>query len=387
MKSGRFKIPLIYITAGIFWITFSDSLLVYIAAVDYSEAYKYVSICKGIAFVLFTGLLLFFLLNKERNKMKKDQRQYRNLFVGNPNAIWFYDPASFRFIDVNDAAIARYGYTKEEFLSMTIFDIRPHEDTEKVKLSYGRMHDHFHESGTWRHVKKDGSLMYVNISSHKTRFNDQEVVMVMALDKTEKYLSEQQNKRTGEMLSKIDSPVIVADSQGLIVWVNPSFTNTTGYTEAEVLRTSHLDKLYSSNTSKETVQMMFDAVAKRESFTSDLLHQDKSGKEYWASLNLSPLFDSKGELEYYISVQNDITEHKKKETVIGIQNEKLKAVSLLNSHQIRKPVASILALTQLMKSADSEEEKEEILGMLHLCAVELDEIILEINAEATAPIH
>jgi signal transduction histidine kinase len=76
-------------------------------------------------------------------------------------------------------------------------------------------------------------------------------------------------------------------------------------------------------------------------------------------------------------------QHKEREAVIGLQNEKLKAVSWLNSHEIRKPVASILALAQLMKSSDSEEEKSELLELLHRCAVDLDDIILEINAEAS----
>ena len=76
-------------------------------------------------------------------------------------------------------------------------------------------------------------------------------------------------------------------------------------------------------------------------------------------------------------------QHKEREAVIGLQNEKLKAVSWLNSHEIRKPVASILALAQLIKSSDSEEEKSELLELLHRCAVDLDDIILEINAEAS----
>jgi len=76
-------------------------------------------------------------------------------------------------------------------------------------------------------------------------------------------------------------------------------------------------------------------------------------------------------------------QHKEREAVIGLQNEKLKAVSWLNSHEIRKPVASILALSQLMKTSDDDEEKSELLELLHRCAVDLDEIILEINAEAS----
>jgi signal transduction histidine kinase len=79
--------------------------------------------------------------------------------------------------------------------------------------------------------------------------------------------------------------------------------------------------------------------------------------------------------------------HKEREAVFGLQNEKLKAVSWLNSHEIRKPVASILALARLMQTSADEEEKSELLDLLHHCAVDLDDIILEINAEASGKVR
>jgi PAS domain S-box-containing protein len=199
-------------------------------------------------------------------------------------------------------------------------------------------------------------------------------------------LCEQQIGRTGEILNKISNPVIISDAGGTISWINPAFTKVTGYTSFEIIGKNHINTLYCPKTENLVVTRLLDAVSRKEPFSADLLNYDKFNREYWVSLNLYPIFHPDGALECYVSVQNDITEHKEKEAVIGVQTEKLKAVSWLNSHQIRKPVASILALTQLMKSSDNEAEKEEILEMLHLCAIELDGIILEINAEASGRI-
>jgi PAS domain S-box-containing protein len=386
MKSEKFKAPLIYITIGIVWIVLSEKVVFLAMSASSSMAAGALNIGGGILFVLGTGAALYILLERERKKIARNEKQYRNLYEGNPYPIWFYDPVTFRFIDVNDAAVDRYGYSREEFLTMSIFDIRPSDDYDKVMTSFLLIGEESHESGTWRHLKKDGTLMYVNISAHKTQFQDRNVIMAVIRDNTEKYIYEQQISRTGEILNKISNPVIISDAKGNISWINPAFTKVTGYTSFEITGMNHINTLFCSQTDPLVVTRLLDAVSRNEAFSADLLNYDKFNREYWVSLNLYPIFDPDGALECYVSVQNDITEHKEKEAVIGVQNEKLKAVSWLNSHQIRKPVASILALTQLMRSSEDETEKEEILKMLHHCAIELDEIILEINAEASGRI-
>lgn len=385
MKSEKFKAPLIYIAIGIVWIVLSEKV-VFLAMANSRMAAGILNISAGILFVLGTGMTLYFLLERERKKIARNEQQYRNLYEGNPYPIWFYDPMTFRFVDVNDAAVDRYGYSREEFLTMSIFDIRPSEDYDKVMTAFHLIGEESHESGTWRHLKKDGTLMYVNISAHKTLFQERNVIMAVIRDNTEKYIYEQQISRTGEILNKISNPVIISDAEGNISWINPAFTKVTGYTSFEIIGKNHIGTLFCSETEPMVVTRLLDAVSRFEAFSADLLNYDKFNREYWVSLNLYPIFDPDGALECYVSVQNDITEHKEKEAVIGVQNEKLKAVSWLNSHQIRKPVASILALTQLMKSSADEAEKEEILKMLDDCATELDGIILEINAEASGRI-
>ena len=387
MKSGKFKIPVIYMMVAILWLLLSDTAILSLSKIFPGRIVYALNLGKGVVFVSFTGLMLFLMLNNQHKRNLDCEKQYRNIYEGNPNPIWFYRIKDFKFVSVNDAAISKYGYSRTEFLLMTIMDIRPPEDLSEVALSSRCiMPDQLHEAGIWKHLKKDGSSMFVNISSHKTSFLNEEVVMVMAQDIDLLTRSNEELKRAGEILNKISNPVIISNAKGRIIWVNPAFTAVTGYTEEEALGKSHVHMLYSSRTNDLVVRRLFETISHRAPYSVDLLNLDKFNREYWVSLNLSPIFDAQGKFECYISVHNDITERKEKEAIIGIQNEKLKVVSWLNSHQIRKPVASILALTQLMKMSETEDEKTEILGMLHQCAVELDEIILEINAEATATV-
>jgi PAS domain S-box-containing protein len=113
------------------------------------------------------------------------ERTYRLLFQNNPLSMWVYDQQTLALLEVNDAAVAHYGYAREEFLSMTIGDLRPSEDLPALLASAGNT-DVLHHSGPWRHLKKDGSLIDVDITSHVIAFQDHRARLVIAEDVTER---------------------------------------------------------------------------------------------------------------------------------------------------------------------------------------------------------
>ena len=117
--------------------------------------------------------------------LEESERQYRLLFENNPQPMWVYDLETLAFLAVNKAAIQSYGYTREEFLAMTIRDIRPAEDVprllDNVRLSAG-----LHTDGPWRHRHKDGALTTVEIAAHPLRFGSREARLVMVYDISER---------------------------------------------------------------------------------------------------------------------------------------------------------------------------------------------------------
>src|SRR5438067_555905 len=91
--------------------------------------------------------------------------QYRKLIENasdvNPLPMWIYDRGTLRFLAVNDAAVQAYGYSREEFLGLTIRDIRPPEDVPTLEASIRRSAGGDKIAGTWRHRAKNGTLMDV----------------------------------------------------------------------------------------------------------------------------------------------------------------------------------------------------------------------------------
>ena len=118
--------------------------------------------------------------------LRESEVRYRELFDANPHPMWVYDLESLRFLAVNAAAVAHYGYSREEFLAMTIRDIRPPEDIPALIASVGAAVQGIEEAGVWRHRRRDGTLMAVEISSHQLEFDGRHAKVVLAHDVTER---------------------------------------------------------------------------------------------------------------------------------------------------------------------------------------------------------
>ena len=119
-------------------------------------------------------------------KLQASELRYRLLFKANPHPMWLYDMDTLQFLEVNDAAVHYYGYSRDEFLSMSIKDIRPEEDHQDLMNHLQRTieHDGFNEAGVWRHRKKNGEVFEVEIISHTLEFNGHNAKMVLATEMT-----------------------------------------------------------------------------------------------------------------------------------------------------------------------------------------------------------
>jgi PAS domain S-box-containing protein len=113
-------------------------------------------------------------------------REFRALFAANPLPMWIYDLTTLQFLEVNDAAVRRYGYERDEFLALTIKDVRPPEDVEGLLAHLGGRRDAWRASGSWRHRLKSGEIIDVEVTSHTITFAGRTAALVVAQDITER---------------------------------------------------------------------------------------------------------------------------------------------------------------------------------------------------------
>ena len=126
------------------------------------------------------------------------EERYRQLFEANPHPMWVYDMETLHFLAVNDAAIRHYGYSRPEFLGKTLRDIRPPEDLPAFEKDLASVTTGFNAAGMWRHRKKDGLIIEVEITSHTTEFDGHQAKMVLAMDVTERRRAEEALRRSAQ---------------------------------------------------------------------------------------------------------------------------------------------------------------------------------------------
>ncbi|MHB8709182.1 MAG: sensor histidine kinase, partial [Desulfuromonadales bacterium] len=138
----------------------------------------------------------------KQGELRRSEARYRTLFEANPHPMWVYDLETLAFLAVNDAAIAHYGYCREEFLAMTINELRPAEDVPKLLESLDLGKEGLDSVSVWRHRKKDGTLVDVDIRTHTLQFDGRRAKMVLAYDVTEQRRAEQERKKLIDELEK-----------------------------------------------------------------------------------------------------------------------------------------------------------------------------------------
>jgi PAS domain S-box-containing protein len=185
MRSGAFKIATIYTITGLLWITLSDKILDWAGGAMDVSFVLFISSIKGFAYVFLTGFILYRLILYYHSQLEESEKQYRSYFEANPSPMWVYNRRTFNFTAVNNAAIAKYGYTQDEFKSMTILDIHPKADIGKVYTVVKNHTNTYNDSGIWTHLKKDGTPIQVRITSHVITSGKEDHIMVMAADVTE----------------------------------------------------------------------------------------------------------------------------------------------------------------------------------------------------------
>ena len=165
--------------------------------------------------------------------LRKSEAQYRLLFESNPQAMWVYDLTTLRFLAVNDAAVRHYGYSRAEFLDMTIRDIRPPEDVPLLEAYLAAEDADAEDAGEWRHRKKDGAIINVDITASRLNFAGRPAEFVLVHDVTERKKAETalriSEDRYRDLVDNSHELICTHDLEGRVLSVNPWAARVLGY--------------------------------------------------------------------------------------------------------------------------------------------------------------
>lgn len=211
-----------------------------------------------------------------------------------------------------------------------------------------------------RGAKKDGSPIFQSVCL--TALPDGGLICITD-DITERKRSEQELEELALVASRTNLMVIISDANGVITWVNDSFTQKTGYTLNEIFGKRPDVLLSGPETDPRTVQTIYDHLLKGSDYQGEILSYDKWGNPIWFYIDVAPVHNDKGELVKFIAVESDITLKKEAEANILLAYNKERELSELKtkfihmaSHEFRTPMASIQTSMDVLKHYVSNDK-------------------------------
>ena len=263
-------------------------------------------------------------------ELHQSRENYKTLFENNPHPMWVYDIDTLAFQMVNDAAIQHYGYSREEFLKMTILDIRPSEDHKALLENVSRVKDGKDEAGIWRHIKKDGSLIYVEITSHTLEFNKRKAELVHADDVTERVRAtsalQASEANYRNLVEKSESAIAVVDRDGKILFANEKGkeiwheTEFIGKTIYDVFPREYANSYLTAI--RSVIDSQISIMDEIESFVA--------GKSMWFRISMTPLRNPDATVSSLLLNAWDITDNKLAEQLL--RESEFRARAMLDAY-------------------------------------------------------
>lgn len=332
-----------------------------------------------------TGYIRDVSRRKESEKqIKQAIERYNTLTKATFDTIWEWDLAS-DTLNWNDGIKTNFKYTKFAVPdSIRRWGEKVHPDDyqrvvggiqetiKKGKKQWEKEYRMLCGDGSYRYIIDRGYVIYDD--------QNQPLRMIGAIQDIHQQKEYQQEiKKLSLVAEKTQNAVVITDQHKMIEWVNEGFTRLTGWTMEEVVNRKPGKFLQGPSTDPETLEKIRYNLFKKQRFSAELINYTKEGKPYWVRMDISPITDEKGEVIKYISIETDITERKQFEEMLKKQNEKLKEIAWISSHDVRRPVASILGLISLYDMKDPTKPfNQEIITLLNTSTKELDKVIRKI---------
>jgi two-component system CheB/CheR fusion protein len=330
------------------------------------------------------------------------EEKYRMIFNNSPMPKWIYDVNTLEFIEVNEAAIKQYGYSREEFLNMTIRDIRPEEDIPNIEVAISKLPDDVSRLRQWRHLKKDGSMITVEVIGHKIDYGGRKARMVVINDISEIIRAQEEIMRINlrfRYAAKATSDAIWerTEQEDLITW-GAGFYTLFGY-DASIK--NNTEKFWISKIHPEDVDSVFDTIREAKNnkntntWSCEYRFLKADGDYAFVREKAIIIRDDNNNVLKMVGALQDITEIKNKETALQHLNEELikranelvasnaelEQFAYIASHDLQEPLRMVTSFLSLLEKKYENQLDDKAKMYIHFAtdgATRMRKIILDL---------
>jgi len=328
---------------------------------------------------------------KAEDELRLSEQKYKLLFESNPSPLWMIDRDDLSIIDVNEAAAKLYGYSKDELLNMKVTALRAADDLEKQKERYQSGINGALSPSIIRHIKKDGSVMYVEVIAHDIVFGDKPVRLSLTTDITEKLKAEEALQKSEANLQTIlkttSTAYLLFDLDLKVLAFNKKASEfvTQQYNHIPE-KGDRLVDFFPKDKVPDFINYT-STVLQGNNVDNEISYPQADGSVLWYYIRLFPITNDQKEILGMMMALYDITERKNAEQDLKnayqrIQNHlnSIKDMAWKQSHLIRSPLANLKGLTAILKESNTNAK---VLDYIQNELDRMDTIILEMAEDAS----
>ncbi len=298
--------------------------------------------------------------------MLENEASFRLLFHQHPLPMWVVDNQTLAFLAVNDAAVALYGYSRDEFLALTMDQIA---DPDESAIEPERSHEAHGPAPTtpWRHRRKDGAILRVESTWHEIPFDGHEAVMVLTIDRTEQFRAEERNREQARLLDLAADAIIVRDLKHRVAFWNHGAERLYGWNSEEVVGLPVTDLF-----AKDVQAYLLAQVALLETgeWSGQFIHEAKGGQDIIVNSRWTLVRDDDGAPVSVLVIDTDMTETKKLESQF-LRAQRLESIGTLASgiaHDLNNILSPILMSVSLLRRSMKDPESAKMLNIVESSA-------------------
>jgi two-component system, cell cycle sensor histidine kinase and response regulator CckA len=283
----------------------------------------------------------------ERKQSEARLRTMAEMLDTAPSSITIHD-VNGRFLYANRETFALHGYSEDEFLAINLHELDVPESEALLAERFALIEEEGEASFEVAHYRKDGTTFPLDVFAKKVAWEGMPAVLSIATDISERKRAEAERERLITAIEQADDIVVITDVEGIILYVNPAFERTTGYSREEAIgRTPSL--LKSGEQDEAFYQDLWETITSGESWRGRIVNKRKDGTLYLEEETISPVLDRFGETVNYVAVKHDITREEQLEQQF-VQAQKMESVGRLAggvAHDFNNMLGVILGHTEM----------------------------------------